>query len=61
MVDTPLINKLNLFILKVSKAWTRLAQKNSKTSHHGYFVVDGERVERKPGKPQDGTSVLMLA
>ncbi|MGB9406517.1 MAG: hypothetical protein WCA89_03210 [Terracidiphilus sp.] len=61
VVDTPFVNKLNLLILKVSKAWTRLEQKNPKTRHHEYFVVGGERSKLKPGKPRCGASALMLA
>ena len=44
MTDTRFVNKYNLFILEVLKAWIDPAQKNPKTIHHrgyGTFVVDG--------------------
>jgi flavin reductase (DIM6/NTAB) family NADH-FMN oxidoreductase RutF len=42
--DARLVNKYNLFILEVLKAWIDPTQKNPKTIHHhgyGKFVVDG--------------------
>ncbi len=48
--DTRLVNKYNLFILEVIKAWTDPAQKNSKTIHHhgyGKFAVDGRIITLK--------------
>jgi len=54
VVDTHLVNKFNLFVLEVLKAWTDPAQKNPKTIHHhgyGKFVVDGEVIRLKSGKP----------
>ncbi|HQT46664.1 MAG: flavin reductase [Acidocella sp. 20-63-7] len=45
VADTRLVNKYNLFILEVVKAWHDPAQKNPKTLHHqgyGKFAVDGE-------------------
>ena len=45
--DTRLVNKYNLFILEVVKAWTDPRQKRPKTLHHhgyGKFVVDGEAI-----------------
>ena len=48
--DTRLVNKYNLFILEVLKAWTDPAQKSPKTIHHhgfGTFVVDGETIKLK--------------
>lgn len=54
VVDTRLTNKFNLFILEVVKAWRDPAQKNPKTIHHhgyGSFVVDGEKIKLKSGKP----------
>ena len=48
--DTRLVNKYNLFVLEVLKAWTDPAQKNPKTIHHhgyGRFVVDGETITLK--------------
>lgn len=50
VVDTRLVNKYNLFILEVVKAWTDSAQRNPKTIHHhgyGKFVVDGETIKLK--------------
>lgn len=46
--DTRLVNKYNLFILEVLKAWIDPAQKNPKTIHHqgyGKFVVDGRTIK----------------
>jgi flavin reductase (DIM6/NTAB) family NADH-FMN oxidoreductase RutF len=54
VVDTHLVNKFNLFVLEVLKAWYDPAQKNPKTLHHhgyGKFVVDGEVLKLKSGKP----------
>jgi flavin reductase (DIM6/NTAB) family NADH-FMN oxidoreductase RutF len=54
VVDTHLVNKYNLFILEVLKAWHDPAQKNPKTIHHhgyGNFVVDGERIRLKSRMP----------
>jgi flavin reductase (DIM6/NTAB) family NADH-FMN oxidoreductase RutF len=45
VTDTRLVNKYNLFILEVVKAWRDPAQKDAKTLHHqgyGKFAVDGE-------------------
>ena len=50
VTDTRLVNKYNLFILEVVKAWIDPAQKNPKTIHHhgyGKFVVDGETLRLK--------------
>jgi flavin reductase (DIM6/NTAB) family NADH-FMN oxidoreductase RutF len=47
VTDTSLVNKHNLFVLEVLKAWIDPAQKNPKTIHHkgyGKFVVDGETI-----------------
>ena len=44
VVNSRLVNKYNLFVLEVLKAWTDLKQRNPKTIHHhgyGKFVVDG--------------------
>ncbi len=49
-VDTCLVNKYNLFVLEVLKAWIDPAQKNPKTIHHhgyGKFAVDGEMIKLK--------------
>ena len=50
VVDTRFVNRYNLFILEVLKAWTDPAQKNPKTIHHhgyGTFVVDGKTIKLK--------------
>ena len=47
VVDTRLVNKFNLFVLEVVKAWVDPEQKAPKTIHHqgyGRFVVDGETI-----------------
>ncbi len=47
-VETRLVNKYNLFILEVLKAWTDAAKKDPKTIHHkgyGKFAVDGDIIE----------------
>ena len=54
VVDTHLVNKFNLFILEVVKAWTDPAQKHPKTIHHqgyGSFAVDGETIKLNSRKP----------
>ena len=54
VVDTHLVNKFNLFVLEVLKAWYDPAQKNPKTLHHhgyGKFVVDGDVIKLKSEKP----------
>ena len=50
VTDTRFVNKYNLFVLEVLKAWTDRTQKNPKTIHHhghGTFVVDGETIKLK--------------
>ena len=50
VVDRRLVNRYNLFILEVLKAWIDPAQKNPKTIHHhgyGKFVVDGATINLK--------------
>jgi len=50
VTDRRLVNRYNLFILEVLKAWTDPAQKNPKTIHHhgyGKFVVDGATITLK--------------
>ena len=50
VADTRLVNRYNLFILEVLKAWRDPAQKNPKTVHHhgyGTFVADGETIKLK--------------
>jgi flavin reductase (DIM6/NTAB) family NADH-FMN oxidoreductase RutF len=47
VVDTRLVNRYNLFVLEVVKAWTDPARKEPPTLHHhgyGKFVVDGETI-----------------
>jgi flavin reductase (DIM6/NTAB) family NADH-FMN oxidoreductase RutF len=54
VADTRLVNKYNLFILEVLKAWTDPAQKNPKTIHHhgsGKFAVDGKMIKLKSRMP----------
>ena len=44
IADTRMVNRYNLFVLEVEKAWRDPKQKNPKTIHHhgyGRFVVDG--------------------
>ena len=45
VVDTRLVNRYNLFVLEVLKAWRDPRQRSPKTIHHcgyGVFTVDGE-------------------
>jgi flavin reductase (DIM6/NTAB) family NADH-FMN oxidoreductase RutF len=54
VADTRLVNKYNLFILEVVKAWIDPVQKNPKTIHHrgfGRFAVDGEIIQLKSKMP----------
>jgi len=54
VADTRLVNKYNIFVLEVLKAWIDPRQKNPKTIHHqgyGRFAVDGEIIKLKSGKP----------
>jgi flavin reductase (DIM6/NTAB) family NADH-FMN oxidoreductase RutF len=54
VVDTRMVNKYNLFVLEVLKAWTDPAQKNPKTIHHhgyGRFAVDGDMIRLKSRMP----------
>lgn len=54
VADTRLVNKYNLFVLEVLKAWTDPAQKDPKTIHHhgyGKFAVDGEMIKLKSRMP----------
>jgi flavin reductase (DIM6/NTAB) family NADH-FMN oxidoreductase RutF len=54
VADTRLVNKYNLFVLEVLKAWTDAKQKNPKTIHHsgyGTFVVDGDTLTLKSRMP----------
>ncbi len=50
VADTRMVNKYNLFLLEVVKAWHDPKQKNPKTIHHrgyGTFAVDGEIIKLK--------------
>jgi flavin reductase (DIM6/NTAB) family NADH-FMN oxidoreductase RutF len=50
IADTRLLNKYNLIVLEVVKAWIDPKQKAPKTIHHhgyGTFVVDGETIKLK--------------
>lgn len=50
VTDTRLVNKYNLFVLEVLKAWIDPSHKTPKTIHHhgyGTFVVDGETITLK--------------
>ena len=50
VVDRRMLNRYNMFILEVLKAWIDPAQKNPKTIHHhgyGRFVVDGPTIKLK--------------
>ena len=54
VVDTSMVDKYNLFVLEVVKAWTDPKQKKPKTIHHhgyGNFVVDGETITLKSKMP----------
>ena len=54
VIETRLVNKYNLFILEVLKAWTNPAKVNPKTIHHrgfGKFAVDGDTIELPSKKP----------
>lgn len=50
VVDRRMMNRYNMFILEVQKAWVDPAQKKPKTIHHhgyGRFVVDGATIKLK--------------
>jgi flavin reductase (DIM6/NTAB) family NADH-FMN oxidoreductase RutF len=54
VTDTGFVNRYNLFVLEVLKAWIDPAQKNPKTIHHrgyGRFAVDGRTITLKSRKP----------
>ncbi|HXR37803.1 MAG TPA: flavin reductase family protein [Terracidiphilus sp.] len=54
VVDTQMVNRFNIFILEVVKAWKDPAQKHAKTIHHhgyGKFAVDGEMIKLKSRMP----------
>lgn len=48
VVDTKMVNKYNIFILKVVKAWIARSKKHPKTIHHfgrGNFMVAGRTIK----------------
>ena len=50
VADRRMVNRYNLFVLEVVRAWVDPRQKNSKTIHHhgyGKFVVDGAAIRLK--------------
>ena len=54
VADTRFVNRYNLFVLEVIKAWRDPSQKNPKTIHHhgyGTFVVDGATIRLKSRMP----------
>jgi hypothetical protein len=54
VVDTQLVNRYDLFVLEVLKAWRDWAQHSPRTIHHhgcGVFVVDGKIVRTKSLMP----------
>jgi flavin reductase (DIM6/NTAB) family NADH-FMN oxidoreductase RutF len=54
VADTRLVNKYNLFVLEVLKAWIDPTHKNPKTIHHhgsGKFAVDGKMIKLKSRMP----------
>jgi len=54
VVDTRLVNRYNLFMLEVLKAWRDPRQRSAKTIHHrgyGVFTVDGETIRLKSRMP----------
>jgi flavin reductase (DIM6/NTAB) family NADH-FMN oxidoreductase RutF len=54
VADTRLVNRYNLFVLEVLKAWSDPTQKNPKTIHHhghGRFAVDGEMIRPRSRMP----------
>ena len=61
VADRRLVNRYNLFILEVLKAWIDPAQKNPKTIHHhgyGKFVVDGATITLKSKCARLGVRVI---
>ena len=54
VADTRLVNRYDLFVLEVLKAWTDPGQKTPKTIHHhgyGKFVIDGETIQLQSKMP----------
>jgi flavin reductase (DIM6/NTAB) family NADH-FMN oxidoreductase RutF len=61
VVETRLVQRYNLFVLDVLKAWVDPAQPKPKTIHHvgnGAFVVDGEAIHFESRRPRTGTAAL---
>lgn len=53
VVETRLVNKLNLFVLEVVAAWRDTAKRRPRTIHHqgyGKFAVDGALIKLKSTK-----------
>lgn len=54
VVEARLVNRFNLFVLQVVKAWTRgTLKRRPKTLHHqgwGRFTLDGETIRLPSGK-----------
>lgn len=51
--ETRLVNRYNLFILRVLRAWVHAGKRRPKTLHHhgkGRFVVDGETIRLRSAK-----------
>ncbi|HVI89602.1 MAG TPA: flavin reductase family protein [Dongiaceae bacterium] len=54
VVDTRLVNKYNLFILEVVRAWAAPGKDKARTIHHrgyGRFAVDGDIIRLKSRMP----------
>lgn len=54
VVETRLVNRYDLFVLEVVKAWTDPTRAERRTIHHrgyGTFVVDGEAITLKSKMP----------
>ncbi len=54
VIDTRLVNRFNLFVMQVTRAWVDRSQNTPKTIHHqgyGRFVVDGAALRLKSRMP----------
>jgi flavin reductase (DIM6/NTAB) family NADH-FMN oxidoreductase RutF len=54
VVDTSMVDKYDIFLLEVVKAWVQPSKKQPKTIHHhgyGNFVVDGKTIVLKSKMP----------
>jgi len=54
IADTSLVNRLNIFILEVVRAWIDPKQNVPKTLHHagyGRFIIDGKRIALESRMP----------